>query len=160
MVLLTKQQYFLFFNIGSQEKMDFSGDVLPKVRRRRQAVNVVAVNRCSPNLMRSNTGDLLEICKFDMLRIKYRSLDGRLPPEVSQWYWFPLIGASTSSNSDIHRSQVNFHLGFVESSSDIIYLTNFTDSFSMIGQSALRREFLWRIFFLQKLYDIAGRPNK
>ena len=75
---------FLLFNIGSQESMDFSGDVLPKVRRRRQAVNVVAVNRCSPNLMRSNTGDLLEICKFDMLRIKYRSLDGRLPPEVSQ----------------------------------------------------------------------------
>ena len=59
MVLLTKQKIFLLFNIGNQEKMDISGDVLPKVRRRRQAVNVVAINRCSPNLMRSNTADLI-----------------------------------------------------------------------------------------------------
>ena len=93
-----------------------------------------------------------------MLRIKYRSLNGRLPPEVSQWYWFPLIGASTCSNPDVHRSHVNFYLGFMESSSDAIYLTNFTDSFSMAGQSAIRREFLWKIF-LRKLCDIAGRPN-
>ena len=59
MVLLTKQKIVLLFNIGSQEKMDFSGDVLPKVRRRRQAVNVIAVNRCSPHLMRSNSADLI-----------------------------------------------------------------------------------------------------
>ena len=149
MVLLTKQHYFLLFNIGSQEKMDFSGDVLPKVRRGRQAVNVVAVNRCSPNLMRSNTADLIT-WKFVSL-IKYRSLNGRFPPEVSQRYWFPLICASASSNPDVHRSHVNFYLGFVESSSDAIYLTNFTDSFSMAGQSASRREFLWRIV-LRKLW--------
>ena len=117
-----------------------------------------------------------------MLRIKYRSLNGRFPPEVSQRYWFPVICASASSNPDIHRSHVNFHLGFVESSSDLIYLTmamltkgifqrdsnhkiyiyiyltNFTDSFSMAGQSAICREFLWR-YSLQKLCEIAGRPN-
>ena len=96
--------------------------------------------------------DHLKICKLDMLRIKYRSLNGCLPPEVSQWYWFPLIRASTSSNSDVPRCHVNFHLGFVESSSDPIHLTNFTASFSMAGQSAARREFLWRIF-LRKLCD-------
>ena len=111
-------------------------NVLPKLRRWRQAVEVVPVDGSSPHLclkviaqpddrslifgfvdtqMTKKYSTAMCYCVWSRTQAakilkNYRSLYGSLPPEICKGDDLPLILTGPSPNADAHRGGVGFHL--------------------------------------------------